>query len=73
MITDKGDENIMLPIVVAALRSGISVEQEAAIMVIEEWRTKECLDALLSVHSYASDIIEDYAMMVAGELKEELT
>lgn len=73
MITDKGDENILLPIVVAALRSGVSVEQEAAIMVIEEWRTKECLDALLSVPSFASDIIEEYAMLVAGELKEELT
>lgn len=73
MITDKGDENILLPIVVAALRSGVSVEQEAAIMVIEEWRTKECLNAIRSVHSFASDLIEDYAMMVADELEKELT
>ena len=73
MITDKGDENILLPIVIAALRSGVSVEQEAAIMVIEEWRTKECLDAIQSVLNFASDIIEDYAMMVAGELEKELS
>ena len=73
MITEKGDENILLPIVVAGLRSGVSAEQEAAIMVIEEWRTKECLDAIRSVHIFASDMIEDYAKMVADELEEELT
>lgn len=72
MITEKGDENILLPIVVAGLRSEVSVEQEAALMVIEEWRTKECLEAIRSVHRYASDMIEDYAMMVLGELEEEL-
>lgn len=72
MITEKGDENILLPIVVAGLRSEVSVEQEAALMVIEEWRTKECMEAIRSVHRYASDIIEDYAMMVLGELEEEL-
>ena len=72
MITEIGDENILLPIVVAGLRSEVSAEQEAAIMVIEEWRTKECLEAIRSVHRYASDIIKNYAMMVAEELKEEL-
>ena len=72
MITEKGDENILLPIVVAGLRSEVSVEQEAALMVIEEWRTKECLEAIRSVHRYASDMIEDYAMMVLGELEKEL-
>lgn len=73
MITEKGDENILLPIVVAGLRSEVSAEQEAAIMVIEEWRTKECLEAIRSVHKFASDMIEDYAKMVADELEEELT
>lgn len=72
MITEKGDENILLPIVVAGLRSEVSAEQEAAIMVIEEWRTKECLEAIRSVHRFASDMIEDYAKMVAEELVEEL-
>lgn len=72
MITEKGDENILLPIVVAGLRSEVSAEQEAAIMVVEEWRTKECLDAINSVHRFASDMIDDYARMVAKELREEL-
>lgn len=72
MITEKGDENILLPIVVAGLRSEVSVEQEAALMVIEEWRTKECMEAIRSVHKFASDMIEDYAMMVLSELEEEL-
>ena len=63
----------MLTIVVSGLRSEVSAEQEAAIMVIEEWRTKECLEAIRSVHKFASDMIEDYAKMVADELEEELT
>lgn len=73
MITEKGDENILLPIVIAGLRSEKSAEQEAAIMVIEEWRTKECLEALRSVHRFDSDLIKNYAMMVAEELQEELS
>lgn len=72
MITERGDENILLPIVVAGLRSGNSLEQEAAIMVIEEWRTKECLEALNSVQTFSSEIIANYAKMVIEELKEEL-
>lgn len=72
MITERGDENILLPIVVAGLRSGNSAEQEAAIMVIEEWRTKECLDAINSVTAFSSEMIADYAKMVTEELMEEL-
>ncbi len=72
MITERGDEKILLPIVVAGLRSGNSAEQEAAVMVIEEWRTKECLDAINSVTAFSSEMIADYAKMVAEELKEEL-
>ena len=72
MITDRGDENILLPLVVASLRSNNSAEQEAAIMVIEEWRTKECLEALCSIQDYSSEMIADYAKMVTNELKEEL-
>lgn len=73
MITKKGDENILLPIVIASLRNNNSAEQEAAIMVIEEWRTKECLDALNSVPAFSSEMIADYAKIVIEELKEELT
>lgn len=72
MITEKGDENILLPMVLASLRSDNSAEQEAAIMVIEEWRTKECLDAISNVPRFSSDIIADYAKMVTDELKQEL-
>lgn len=72
MITERGDENILLPIVVAGLRSNNSCEQEAAIMVIEEWRTKECLEAIGSVTSFSSEMIADYAKMVINELREEL-
>ena len=70
--TEKGDENILLPMVLASLRSDNSAEQEAAIMVIEEWRTKECLDAISNVPRFSSDIIADYAKMVTDELKQEL-
>lgn len=72
MITEKGDENILLPMVLASLRSDNSAEQEAAIMVIEEWRTKECLDAISNVPRFSSEIIADYAKMVTDELKQEL-
>lgn len=72
MITEKGDESILLPIVVAGLRSNNSQEQEAAIMVIEEWRTKDCLDAISSVPVFASEMIAGYAQMVADEIREEL-
>lgn len=72
MITERGDENILLPIVVAGLRSNNSLEQEAAIMVIEEWRTKECLKAISSVTKFSSEMIANYAKMVINELKEEL-
>ena len=72
MITERGDENLLLPMVVASLRSNSSIEQEAAIMVIEEWRTKECLGALCNIRNYSSEMIADYAKMVIKELKEEL-
>lgn len=72
MVTEKGDENILLPIVIAGLRSDISAEQEAAIMVIEEWRTKECLDALRTTR-FASKWITIYANKVKKELEEELS
>lgn len=71
MVTEKGDETMLLAIVIAGLFSGISSEQEAALMVIEEWRTKECYEVLKSV-SFQSDWIADYAQMVKSELEEEL-
>lgn len=71
MVTKRGDENSLLPIVIAGLRSDVSSEQEAAIMVVEEWRTKECLDALKTVH-FVSDWIKTYAEKVTKELEKEI-
>lgn len=71
LVTEKGDENSLLPIVIAGLRSGVSSEQEAAIMVTEEWRTKECLDALRTVQ-FASGWIKTYADKVIKELEKEI-
>lgn len=71
MVTEKGDETMLLAIVIAGLRSGISSEQEAAVMVIEEWRTKECLEALKNC-DFASQWIAIYAGKVQEELECEL-
>lgn len=71
MVVEKSDANIMLSMVVSGIASSHSEDQEAAIMVVEKWRTKECLDAMLNT-SYGSDWVREYAMQVIGELKEEL-
>lgn len=71
MVVDKSDTDIMLSMVVAGIASTHSEDQEAAIMVVEKWRTKDCLDAMLNT-SYGSDWVREYAMQVIGELKEEL-
>ncbi len=71
IVTEKGEETILMPLVVAGLRSDHSAEQEAAIMVIEEWRTKECLDAL-KTSSFVSGWVRRYAEKVEKELVEEL-
>ncbi len=71
MVTEKGDESILSPIVIAGMRSEIPSEQEAAIMVIEEWRTKECLDALKKV-AFKPGWIQSYGNKVIKELEKEL-
>ena len=71
VVTKKGEETGLMPIVVAGLRSGNSAEQEAAIMVIEEWRTKECLDALVT-SSLTSGWVRKYAEKVEKELAKEV-
>lgn len=71
MVTEKGDETMLLAIVIAGLKSEVSSEQEAAIMVIEEWRTKECYEVLKSA-TFQSDWIADYAQLIKSELEEEL-
>lgn len=71
MVVNPSDANIMLSMVAAGIASVHSEDQEAAIMVIEKWRTKECLDAMLNT-TYGSDWVREYAMQVITELKEEL-
>lgn len=65
------DVDILLPIVKAGLADNSSMVQEAAIMVIEQWRTKNCLDALETA-TFHSKMIEVYANQIIEELKEEL-
>ena len=72
MVTEKGDETTLLPIVLAGLRSQVSSEQEAAIMVIEEWRTKECLDAMKTT-DFGNGWLKVYADKVMQELEKEQT
>ena len=65
------DVDILLPIVKAGLSDKSSMVQEAAIMVIEQWRTKNCLEALETA-TFHSKMIEVYANQIIEELKEEL-
>lgn len=65
------DVDMLLPIVKAGLADKSSMVQEAAIMVIEQWRTKNCLDAL-GTATFHSKMIELYANQIIEELKEEL-
>ena len=65
------DVDILLPIVKAGLADKSSMVQEAAIIVIEQWRTKNCLDALETA-TFHSKMIELYANQIIEELKEEL-
>ena len=65
------DVDILLPIVKAGLADKSSMVQEAAIMVIEQWRTKNCLEAL-ETSTFHSKMIEVYANQIIEELKEEL-
>lgn len=64
--TEHDDFNILLPMVKVCLCDHSAEVQEAAIMVIEEWRTRECLTALQSaridnpcINQYAQDVIEE--------------
>lgn len=68
---DKSYSSIFIPIVRSGLSDKSPLTQEAAIMVIEEWRTEECLSAL-ECTNLASQWIKEYAESVIDELKEEL-
>ena len=68
---DTSDSNYLLPIVKCGLNDRNIEAQEAAIMVVERWRTKECLDALQTAH-FSSPWIKEYADNIISELIKEL-
>lgn len=72
MSVDVSYSDTLLPMVIAGLNAPSSKTQEAALMVIEEWRTKQCLDALKTYLNRSSRLIERYAKVVKTELEEEL-
>lgn len=71
MVVDIQDAGYLMTMVTAGLSSLHAEDQEAAIMVVEKWRTKECLDAMVNT-SYGSHWIKEYANQVIHELREEL-
>lgn len=70
-VVDVEDSDLLLPMVKAALSDRSSNAQEAAIMVIEKWRTKNCLDALETANIQSS-WVRSYAESVKKELISEL-
>lgn len=67
----KNYEAMFIPMIIASLKDNAIECQEAALMLIEVLRTKECLDAINST-SFTSEWIKDYAQDIANDLKEEL-
>lgn len=61
----------LMTMVIAGLNAPSSKTQEAALTVIEVWRTPHCLDALCN-RQYYSNWIAKYANEVKDELMEEL-
>lgn len=72
MDVEEEDYDDLLPIVKAGLCDLGTSAQEAAVMVIEKWRTKNCLDALQTANIH-SPWIRSYAKKVELELIKELS
>lgn len=70
-IEDKAYWKPLMSIVRSGLTDQNKPVQEAAIMVIESWRTLACYQALKQTQ-FAAGWIKDYAMEVLLELEEEL-
>lgn len=66
------DTDMLLPMVKAGLSDPQSKTQEAALMVIEQWRTLNCLTALETAPAFTSSWICDYAEQIKLELIEEI-
>lgn len=71
MTVDNEDYDKLLPLVKAGLSDNSSKAQEAAIMVIEKWRSKNCLDAIQTAQ-FQSKWIREYAKQIELELITEL-
>ena len=71
MVVEQENSDMLLPIVIAGLANKNSKTQEAALMVIEQWRTKNCLDALQTTN-FSSVWLKEYAKQIEAELIEEL-
>ena len=63
--------NSLIPMVKAGLADKSSQTQEAALEVIEAWRTSECLVAIETAQ-FTSINIKKYAAKIENELKKEL-
>lgn len=72
MTVEKEDIDMLLTMVKAGLSDSQSKTQEAALMVIEQWRTQNCLTALETAPNFSSSWISDYAEQIKLELKKEL-
>lgn len=71
VVVEQENSDMLLPIVIAGLANMNSKTQEAALMVIEKWRTKNCLDALQTTN-FSSVWLKEYAKQIEAELIEEL-
>lgn len=69
--TSKNDAKECFRIFQAGIYSVWPSCQESAVMVAEEWRTKECLEELENT-TFHSEWLKEYAWKVIDELKEEL-
>lgn len=69
--TSKDDAKELFNIFQAGINSDLSICQESAVMVAEEWRTKECLNSLINTF-FHGEWLKEYAEEVIAELEEEL-
>lgn len=72
MTVENDDTDMLLTMVKAGLSDSHSQTQEAALMVIEQWRTQNCLTIIETAPAFTSSWIRDYAEQIKLELKEEM-
>ncbi|MEY8684829.1 hypothetical protein AB9N12_01365 [Bacteroides sp. AN502(2024)] len=72
MTVENDDTDMLLTMVKAGLSDPHSQTQEAALMVIEQWRTLNCLAIIETAPTFTSSWIRDYAEQIKSELKKEI-